>query len=87
MKWSLLALMLHVGGSSNEASTTSSSSSRGGRHLSPYPSCQAIIDACHPYDVGEGPIHDCHDLASNGPEAACAPKKDECVATCKPDAG
>src|SRR5689334_15408794 len=31
-------------------------------HASPYPACNAIIQACHPLDVGEGPIHDCHDL-------------------------
>jgi hypothetical protein len=57
-------------------------------HTSEFPSCQAIIDACHPLDVGDGPIHDCHDVASAGPEASCAAKKTECLATCtKKDGG
>jgi hypothetical protein len=65
------------------------SSSSGGDHTSPYPSCQAILDACHPLDVGEGPIHDCHELAhEEGTEQTCAAKKAECLTTCsKPDAG
>lgn len=60
-----------------------SSSSSGGDHTSPYPSCQAIIDACHPVDVGDGPQHDCHEIAhDNGTEASCAAKKAECLVTC-----
>lgn len=65
------------------SSSSSSSSSGESEHSSPYPSCQAIIDACHPLDVGDGPIHDCHEVAhDNGTEATCAAKKSECLATC-----
>jgi hypothetical protein len=54
-----------------------------GGHTSEFASCQAIIDACHEYDVGEGPVHDCHDLAHDSTsEATCAAKKTSCLATC-----
>lgn len=60
-------------------------------HTSPYASCQAIIDACHPKDTGEGAAHDCHDRAHapTASEAACAAEKTTCTATCSaaPDAG
>jgi hypothetical protein len=77
------------GCSSDDDHDHSSSSSGGAEHTSPYPSCQAILDACHPLDVGEGPIHDCHELAhETGTEQTCAAKKAECLTTCsKPDAG
>ena len=54
-----------------------------GGHVSPYAACQTIIDACHEYDVGEGPVHDCHDLAHDAKgEGDCTPKKDDCLKTC-----
>jgi len=58
-------------------------------HTSPFASCQAIIDACHTKDVGEGPIHDCHDVASDpaASEASCSAKKAECSTTCAGDGG
>lgn len=54
-----------------------------GGHTSPYPSCNAITQACHAVDVGEGEIHDCHDLghAAKG-DSDCAPQKDRCVTLC-----
>ena len=52
-------------------------------HTSTYPSCTAIIDACHPVDVGTGAFHDCHELAHNATkEEDCAPKKTSCLALC-----
>ena len=55
-----------------------------GAHDSPYPTCKAIIDACHPYDVGEGPVHDCHDQAHEAAgEASCIPIKDNCIQLCE----
>jgi hypothetical protein len=52
-------------------------------HTSPYPSCNAITQACHMYDTGEGPIHDCHDRAHDAKsDADCAPTKDECLRLC-----
>jgi hypothetical protein len=53
------------------------------RPYSPHPSCNAIIQACHPVDVGLGPVNDCHGLGHDGKsEAECAGRKDECVALC-----
>ena len=61
-----------------------SSSSGASGHTSEFPSCQAIIDACHPADVGEGPAHDCHEIAhDNGTEDKGAAKKQECIVTCQ----
>jgi hypothetical protein len=52
-------------------------------HTSPYPSCNEITKACHLYDTGEGPIHDCHDRAHGAKsDADCAPTKDECLRLC-----
>lgn len=66
---------------STEASTTTTTDA--GEHTSPYPSCQAILSACHELDTGEGPIHDCHEVAHDATsEADCAPRKAECLATC-----
>jgi hypothetical protein len=59
-------------------------------HSSKYPSCDAIIKACHPLDVGDGPIHDCHDFAhaESATEEACAARKADCLRICVPsDAG
>jgi hypothetical protein len=57
----------------------------GNAHKSEFPSCQAVIDACHPLDTGEGAIHDCHEIAhDNATEEKCAAKKAECLATCTP---
>lgn len=54
-------------------------------HDSSYPSCDAIIEACHPVDKGEGgKISECHTLAHEATgDATCAPKKDECVHVCE----
>ncbi len=58
--------------------------STSGAHDSPYADCKAIIDACHLYDIGEGAVHDCHDLAHDAKsEADCTPKKEECFQTCR----
>ncbi|MDF2693427.1 MAG: hypothetical protein K0S65_1810 [Labilithrix sp.] len=54
-----------------------------GGHTSPYPSCNAITQACHEVDVGEGPIHDCHDQAHGAKsDSDCAPIKDQCLQIC-----
>ena len=66
------------------SSSTAADAGAQREHASPYPSCDAIIQACHPLDVEEGPIHDCHDFghAPTSSEAACAAKKAECLAIC-----
>lgn len=77
---------LAQGCSSSDDKTSSSSSSSSGENgepTSPFPSCQEILHACHPLDVGEGPIHDCHETAhDDGTEAKCAAAKDQCLKTC-----
>ncbi len=54
-------------------------------HESAFPACDAIIEACHPVDVGQGGmVTDCHTLAHEATsEATCTPKKDACVAACQ----
>ncbi|MBX3233617.1 MAG: hypothetical protein KIT84_11485 [Labilithrix sp.] len=69
-------------GCSDDDDHDHSSSSSGG-HTSEFPSCQAIITACHPLDNGPGPAHDCHEVGHDNPtEEKCAAKKAECLATC-----
>lgn len=59
-----------------------------GGHTSPYPSCNAITQACHKFDVGEGKIHDCHELAHGATsDAPCAVEKTACLALCVDEAG
>lgn len=48
------------------------------------PSCAEIMDVCHAADEGEGPAHDCHDVAHADVEADCAVQKDACLVTCTP---
>lgn len=81
---------LVYGCSSDSKSSSSSSGEReNGEPTSPFTSCQVILHACHPLDVGEGDIHDCHETAhDNGAsEANCASAKDRCLKVCVPDAG
>lgn len=56
-----------------------------GYHSSMYPTCDEIIDRCHPFDVGKGPIHDCHDIGHGATsDEICKMKKDECFKICVP---
>lgn len=46
--------------------------------------CDAIIEACHDYDTGSGPLSECHDLAHDATSnAVCLPERDRCVALCE----
>jgi hypothetical protein len=47
------------------------------------PSCAEIMDVCHAADEGSGPAHDCHNIAHDDVEAACAEQKDSCITTCE----
>jgi hypothetical protein len=62
-----------------------------GGHTSKFPSCNEITTACHEVDVGEGPIHDCHETAHGAKsDSDCAPRKENCLKICneaKADAG
>lgn len=45
--------------------------------------CSAIASACHPYDLGAGKPHDCHELShGDADDAACAAEKTACLAAC-----
>jgi len=85
-----LATAASVYGCSHDDGHThgSSGTSGSGGHVSDYPTCQAIIDKCHELDVGEGAIHDCHDVAHEAKgDDVCVAKKAECDLVCVPDAG
>ena len=50
--------------------------------------CSEIASACHPYDLGTGKPHDCHELSHTGAdESACAAERAACLAACSPSAG
>src|SRR5688572_16714861 len=44
--------------------------------------CKAIVDACHPVDVGTGAIHVCHETGNKGDGASCTSQKQSCVDMC-----
>lgn len=50
----------------------------------PTGSCSALASACHPYSAVAGLGRDCHELGHSGTDAACAEKKEECLAACPP---
>jgi hypothetical protein len=84
----LFALVYGCSRDDKSSSSSSSGETENGEPTSPFPSCQAILHACHPLDVGEGDIHDCHETAhDNATEAKCAAAKDNCLKICVPDAG
>lgn len=54
-----------------------------GGHTSPYPACNAITQACHEVDVGEGEVHECHDKGHAATsDADCTGVKDRCLQIC-----
>lgn len=61
---------------------SSSSSQNDAGHVGPGESCTAIVEACHPVDVGTGEISVCHDLGHSGPSEMCDARRVECVALC-----
>lgn len=74
--------------SSEPHSSTPAPNPYAGGHYSPYPSCNDIIQACHQLDVGEGDIHNCHDLGHAATEdPPCAKVKAQCLAICVDEAG
>jgi hypothetical protein len=76
--------------SDHHAGSSGSTSGSTG-HTSPFPSCNEITQSCHSVDVGDGPIHDCHDTAHAATgDGDCASVKDSCLKLCadaKIDAG
>lgn len=79
-------IALQAGCSSDDDKKTNTGAGTSGYtdHSSPYPDCDAIIKACHPYDIGEGEIHDCHDQGHEATSnAQCAGAiKDKCLTAC-----
>jgi hypothetical protein len=49
--------------------------------------CDAIRTACHRFDQGTGPAHDCHELAHHGNAAHCAEQQESCLEACAADGG
>jgi hypothetical protein len=62
----------------------SSSSTESSPKADPAGSCSALASACHPYSFTPGLGRDCHELGHDGTDAACAERKDECLAACPP---
>ncbi len=85
---SAFVLIASVYACSSSTTPSTGTADAGGAHSSPYPTCDAIIKQCHPFDVEEGPIHDCHDLGHAAQsDAPCIEKRDECFRICVADAG
>lgn len=59
------------------------------RHDAGTGACDQIIRACHPYDHGSGPAHECHAFAesTSTTETMCQTRLVECLATCSPGDG
>jgi hypothetical protein len=51
-------------------------------HENVAPDCADILKACHDKDPGEGPIHDCHNVAEANNATACAEDKPGCLSAC-----
>ncbi len=80
----LIAGLAACSSSDDKPSSSSGKASSGYTdHSSIYPACDEIIKACHPYDVGEGYVHDCHDQGHGAKsEADCTPVRQMCLDIC-----
>lgn len=77
------ALAMNVTACSDEDNGAGQSNTGGG-HMSPFPDCNEIAQTCHEVDVGEGEIHDCHEIGHDAKsEAECTPVKEHCLAICR----
>jgi hypothetical protein len=45
--------------------------------------CEAITEACHDVDPGDGDIHECHEMSEEGDAATCEAEYDDCIALCE----
>ncbi len=63
--------------------STSAGNDAGGHSVSS-PTCEMILERCHPLDIGVAEIHECHELSEMNVEADCAAMRDHCFATCTP---
>jgi len=48
------------------------------------PTCEAIVERCHPLDTGSGDIHECHEFAEAAAttEAQCVARRASCFTAC-----
>jgi uncharacterized repeat protein (TIGR04052 family) len=49
--------------------------------------CDQLGSRCHPYDLGAGEAHECHEIGHAGDAAACAAAQARCLALCSPGDG
>jgi uncharacterized repeat protein (TIGR04052 family) len=49
--------------------------------------CTTLGSACHPYDLGAGEPHECHELGHGGNETSCATELARCLSLCSPGDG
>ena len=45
-------------------------------------SCVELSETCHEADTGSGPEYDCHEIAHEDDEDACAAALPDCMTTC-----
>jgi hypothetical protein len=66
---------------------TTAATDAGGHSVSS-PTCNEILERCHPLDTGTGEIHECHEMSEENVEADCVAMRDHCFMVCTPaDAG
>lgn len=72
----MFAVLVLVGCGGGGGTTDSGVSAR--------PTCDEIMEQCHPFDVGLGEIHECHELseAADTTEAACVAMRAHCFEVC-----
>ncbi|MFO0681426.1 MAG: hypothetical protein U0234_05215 [Sandaracinus sp.] len=63
---------------------TPSTGNDAGGHSVSSPTCEMILERCHPLDMGVAEIHECHELSETNVEADCAAMRDHCFASCTP---
>jgi hypothetical protein len=51
------------------------------------PTCEMILERCHPLDTGSGEIHECHEMSEANVEADCVAMRDHCFMVCVPADG
>jgi hypothetical protein len=56
--------------------------SSGHSHEELAPDCEALMHACHLVDIGEGEVHECHEVAHHNQSADCTSRRDSCVGVC-----
>jgi hypothetical protein len=81
----LLGLVVLAGCGDDDPADTDGAVDEGGSHPENLASeaCQAIMDACHDVDTGEGEISECHEIAHADVDSDCMAESDRCIDLCE----